>query len=141
MMLDSLNCSGTTEARVANPGYRSDSKVSQSTESDQPPVAPKPRANPFGAARPREEVLKEKGFDPVALDAGHRSPLGSEAGKSDVSSSSRPTADAKAEQPGRGAGQDELSNIKTERSTAVECASLEHLHCNLETYTERCLLM
>ena len=33
-----------------------------------PSGPPKPRANPFGAARPREEVLKEKGVDPVAAD-------------------------------------------------------------------------
>ena len=33
-----------------------------------PSGPPKPRTNPFGAARPREEVLKEKGVDPVAAD-------------------------------------------------------------------------
>ena len=32
-----------------------------------PSGPPKPRANPFGAARPREEVLKEKGVDPATV--------------------------------------------------------------------------
>ncbi|GFH07731.1 predicted protein, partial [Haematococcus lacustris] len=27
------------------------------------------KSNPFGAARPREEVLKEKGVDPLALES------------------------------------------------------------------------
>lgn len=34
-----------------------------------PVEAPKPRSNPFGAARPREEVLKEKGVDVIAMEA------------------------------------------------------------------------
>ena len=33
------------------------------SEASEPAAAPKPRSNPFGAARPREEVLKEQGRD------------------------------------------------------------------------------
>ncbi|MEW5307692.1 MAG: hypothetical protein WDW36_010070 [Sanguina aurantia] len=39
-----------------------------------PVEAPKPRSNPFGAARPREEVLKEKGVDVMAEAAAAEKP-------------------------------------------------------------------
>lgn len=34
--------------------------ASPETQADSKPAQPRPRANPFGSARPREEVLKEK---------------------------------------------------------------------------------
>ena len=43
---------------------RSEPRVEPAFAEQQKPLEPKPRSNPFGAARPREEVLKEKGLLP-----------------------------------------------------------------------------
>ena len=45
------------------------------SEASEPAAPPKPRSNPFGAARPREEVLKEQGRDwrKEELELAHKS--------------------------------------------------------------------
>jgi hypothetical protein len=63
---------GENERPLSSHSTRSDRSLSvagDETATDQPVVKPKPRSNPFGAARPREEVLAEKGQDWRKIDA------------------------------------------------------------------------
>ena len=60
---------------------RAEPKVSTDSVTEEEParIVPKPRSNPFGSARPREEVLREKGCDSPHHAACNRAALCSDA--------------------------------------------------------------